>query len=257
MLTGWLLTFENRLVFFGTRSVSRTLTATPADYGLPYERVTLTTSDGVKLMAWELLHAPEAPWLIYFHGNGNNVSSYLSVAAQLYALGFSVLMLEYRGYGESGGVPSEKGLYRDALSSYQHLIGKGVAPQGIVFYGFSLGTGVAVWLAGEVEVGALVVEAGYTSLPDVARAVYRIVPTALMANRFDSARKLHELSAPVLFMHAPDDRTVPYAQGRALYELAPEPKAFLELKGGHTALLGQNNPEVWRGVADFLTRHLK
>jgi len=253
---GWLLPFENRLVFFGARPESRTLTATPADYGLPYRRLTLSAEDGVKLMAWELPNTSHAPWVVYFHGNGENVSSYLAATAQLYALGMNVLMLEYRGYGESEGVPSEAGLYRDARASYDHLLHRGVPPKRIALYGFSLGSGVAVHLASEVKVGALVVEAGYTSLPDVARAVYRVVPKGLMTNRFASLEKLPNVKAPALFMHSKGDLTVPYAQGRRLYEAAGEPKAFLELKGGHVGLLNAVNVGVWRDIGDFLSRHL-
>ena len=254
---GWLLPLENRLVFFGARPESRTLTTTPADFGLEYERLTLTTSDGVKLMAWAVPYSETAPWLLYFHGNGGNVSTYLSFTSALRNLGFNVLMLEYRGYGESEGVASETGLFEDARTAYRYLIERGIPPEHIGLYGFSLGSGVAVDLASEVEVGALVVEAGYTSVPDVARELYRVVPRFLMRNRFDSLGKIARVDAPVLFIHSPTDRTVPFAQGRTLYALAEEPKAFVRMQGGHTELLnGTPDREVLGEIGGFLERYL-
>ena len=252
-----MLPLENRLVFFGARPESRTVTTTPADFGLECERLTLTTSDGVKLMAWALPYAENAPWLLYFHGNGGNVSDYLSFTSALHNLGFNVLMLEYRGYGESEGVPSETGLFEDARTAYRYLIEQGVSPEYIGVYGFSLGSGVAVDLASKVEVGALVVEAGYTSIPDVARELYRVVPRFLMHNRFDSQRKIERVKAPVLFIHSPTDRTVPFAQGETLYALAEEPKEFVKMRGGHTELLnGTPDQAVLGKIGEFLGRYL-
>ena len=258
---GWLLPLENRLVFFGARPESRTLTATPADFGLEYERLTLTTSDGVNLMAWALPYADgqdeTAPWLLYFHGNGGNVSDYLSFTSALHNLGFNVLMLEYRGYGESEGIPSETGLFEDARTAYRYLTERGVLPEHIGVYGFSLGSGVAVDLASKVEVGALVVEAGYTSIPDVARELYRVVPRFLMHNRFDSQSKIARVKAPVLFIHSPTDRTVPFSQGETLYALAGEPKEFVKMRGGHTELLNGSPDKVVLGeIESFLGRYL-
>ena len=254
---GWLLPLENRLVFFGARPESRTLTATPADFGLEYERLNLTTSDGVKLMAWALPYAETAPWLLYFHGNGGNIADYLSFTSALHNFGFNVLMLEYRGYGESGGVPSETGLFEDARTAYRYLTERGVLPEHIGVYGFSLGSGVAVDLASKVEVGALIVEAGYTSIPDVARELYRVVPRFLMHNRFDSQSKIERVNAPVLFVHSPTDRTVPFAQGETLYALAGEPKEFVKMRGGHTELLNGSPDEAVLGkIEAFLERYL-
>ena len=255
---GWLLPLENRLVFFGARPESRTLTATPADFGLEYERLNLTTSDGVKLMAWALPYAETAPWLLYFHGNGGNIADYLSFTSALHNFGFNVLMLEYRGYGESEGAASEAGLFEDARTAYRYLIERSVSPEHIGLYGFSLGSGVAVDLASEVEVGALVIEAGYTSVPDVARELYRVVPRFLMHNRFDSQSKIARVDAPVLFIHSPTDRTVPFSHGETLYALAGEPKAFVRMRGGHTELLnGTPDREVLREIGGFLERYLR
>lgn len=249
----WLLPFENRLVFVP----SRPLVATPKDYGLEFEHLLLEASDGVGLMAWAIPFAEDAPWLIYFHGNGENVSHYLPLTTEFHALGLNVLMLEYRGYGESEGVPSEAGLYRDARAAYDWLIHKGVAAQNIILYGFSLGSGVATNLASEVETGALILEAPYTSIPEVARALYRIVPLNLMRNRFASRERIANVDAPLLVIHSPEDRTVPFNQGRELFDLAEEPKTFVEVEGGHLAMLGDKpDGEVLGEIRMFLEKHL-
>ena len=254
MFVSWLLPFENRLVYIPTQ----TLTKTPAAYNLPFERLELSAHDGTSLMAWVLPQKEDAPWLVYFHGNGENVSSYLSFTAQLYAMGVNVLMPEYRGYGESGGEPSEAGLYQDADANYQYLIDKGVLPEDIILYGFSLGSGVATDLASREEVGGLILEAAFTSLPDAARSIYHVVPTGLMANRFASIEKIDEVDAPVLFLHSRGDFTIPFSQGQTLYEAANEPKTFAEIKGGHIAMLeGAVDPKGLEAIERFLEPYMK
>lgn len=197
---GWLSPLEHRLVYVG--SYARELgKQTPADYGLAYEQLTLYAGDGVDLEAWALPNPETDVWLLYLHGNGGTMGTYLPVTTKLHALGLNVLMLEYRGYGNSGGFPSESGLYKDAEASYGWLLDRGVPPEKVVLYGFSLGSGVAVELASRVPTGALILEAPYTSLPDVARAAYRVVPPTLMKNRFASKEKIMSIETPTLFIH--------------------------------------------------------
>lgn len=246
------LPFENQFVYYP----SRKLVATPEDYGLLYQRLTLTTPDGLVLMAWAIPAAEDAPWLIYFHGNGENVSRYLPLTTRLHALGLNILTPDYRGYGESEGKPSEMGLYCDAQTSYQHLLEQGVAAKNIILYGFSLGSGVAIHLAAKANIGALIVEAGFTSLPDVARSYSRFTPTWLMQNRFHSAEKIADANAPLLFLHSPQDRTVPFNQGKTLFDLAREPKMFVELSGSHIGLLNSEQPEALEAIQRFIKQHL-
>jgi fermentation-respiration switch protein FrsA (DUF1100 family) len=256
LFVGWRLPFEDRFVYFPTREIA----LTPANYGLRYEEVALVAADGVRLASWALLvdnGSESAPWLIYFHGNGENVSRYLPFTRHLVAMGLNVLMLSYRGYGASEGTPSEAGLYRDAEAAYAHLLERGVNPSRIALYGFSLGTGVATYLAANAEVAALVLEAPFTSVPDVARHLYRIVPTRLLRNRFDSASRIRKVDAPLLVLHARDDRMVPFALGKELYALAAEPKALVELSGDHLAMLEGGQDEALAVLERFFRRYLK
>ena len=134
---------------------------------------------------------------------------------------------------------------------------RGVPPEKIVIYGFSLGSGVAVELASRVPLGTLILDAPYTSLPDVARAAYRVVPPKLMKNRFASKEKVVDIETPTLFIHAKDDRTVPYSQGKTLYELSPAPKKMVTISGGHVALFNAPMETVYEEIKAFLQTHVK
>lgn len=245
--------YEDRLVYFPTRG----LVATPADYGLPFERIDFTAQDGTPLMGW-LIPGESGRWVLYFHGNGENVSRYLSLAAALHGLGAGVFLFDYRGYGESGGVPSESGLYADARAAYALLRARDVYPEDIVLYGFSLGSGVALNLAAELAdegegLGGVVLEAAYTSLPAAGRHRFPFLPTDLMRNRFDSLGKVANLRAPLLMLHARDDLTVPFGQGQELFAQAPHPKRFTEIAGGHVAMLRPSpDPRGVRALEGFI-----
>ena len=252
---GLLGRLEQRLVYTGAFE-RRDFVATPADFGHAFEEVTVTTADGVDLFGWVLPYPGSERWLVYFHGQGQDISHYLSVTTQLANLGYNVLTLDYRGYGRSDGVPSETGLYTDARAAYDYLLQRGVQPENIVLYGYSLGTGVAVDLASRVEVGAVVLEAAYTSLDAVAKSLYRVLPSGLLRNRFESDAKIAAVTAPILFIHATDDRLIPLSQGRTLFGLSSADKAFVEVAGGHAALFARAQPQAFKEIKRFLEAHL-
>ena len=253
VLASFLLGLEQRLVFTGAFDRQRGFVETPTDYGVPFESITITTEDDVALNAWTLFaEKPNGRWLIYFHGQGANISHYLSLTAQWVERGYNVLMVDYRGYGSSEGTPSEAGLYLDAQGSYAYLLERDIQPNNIVIYGFSLGSGVAVDLASKVEVGALVVEAGYTSLVDVVRSLYSPILTGFVTNRFESTAKIAQVAAPTAFIHATDDRVIPERQGRILFEQATAEKIFLTVQGGHLAMLEAPQDRTFRVLTAFL-----
>ena len=227
--------FEDKFVYFP----SKDLLETPTNYGLKYEQVNLISADGTKIMAWSILHNDKAPWLIYLHGNGENISRYLTLTTKLYELGINIFMLEYRGYGKNEGKPSELGLYQDAESAYQYVLEKATSANKIILYGYSLGSGVAVELATRQKISALILEAPYKSVPDVAKDIYRIVPYRLMKNLYASKDKISQVNVPLLIIHSSDDRAIPFSHGKALFDLAHGPKTFVEIQGGHTAMLNK------------------
>jgi fermentation-respiration switch protein FrsA (DUF1100 family) len=223
--------FENRLIFFPPRYPEGF--GRPEAYGIHPEEIWLTASDGIKLNAYFLV-VPDSPKvLLWFHGNAENIGMGLDHLAMLGRLGVNVMELDYRGYGKSAGSPNEAGVYRDADAAYLYLTAtKNFSPKNVYLYGHSLGGAVAVDLSSRRECGGLIVESSFTSVPDMARHVYR-VPLAryLPRSRFDSLTKIARVQAPVLIIHGARDAVVPFEMGRRLFEAAHEPKAFLPIEG--------------------------
>ena len=201
------------------------------------EDVWLLTSDGVRLHAWWVM-APQASLVtLYLHGNAGNITHRLLPIREITAAGSSVLMLDYRGYGKSGGSPSEHGLYADADAAYLYLLDHGYSARHIVLQGESLGTAAAVDLAARKECAGVVLEAAFTSGRDVANTVLPVIGPLLFRG-FDSKGKIATIRAPLLFFHGDRDEIIPLKLGRRLFEAAPEPKYFIEIPGaGHNDLV--------------------
>jgi fermentation-respiration switch protein FrsA (DUF1100 family) len=171
-------------------------------------------------------------------------------------LGVDVLLFDYRGYGLSEGAPDEEGTYRDARAAYGHLVReRGLPPGRVVLFGESLGAAVAVQLALE-QPGhrALVLEAPFTSVADMARALYPLLPLRrFVRTRYDSLSKVPRLSRPLLVLHGERDEIVPFAQGRRLFEAAASPKRFFAIRGaGHNDTYATGGEDYWRAWRDFL-----
>ena len=214
---------------------SRALFQEPEVLKVPYEEVSVESADGEKLFAWFFPLSPEAPVVIFSHGNGGNISSRLMKVKLLQAAGASVLMYDYRGYGRSTGRPSEQGTYLDALAYYDWLALEKKVPAGrIVSYGESLGAAVATELAMHRPLGGLVLESAFTSVVDMAKEKFPLLPLHRSVTfRYDTLWKIPRLHWPLLVMHSPTDEIVPFSMGKRLFEAAPEPKTFVELAGGH------------------------
>jgi uncharacterized protein len=237
---------------------SRELAASPADWGLDYEDVWLQAEDGVRLHAWYLPRPGARRVLLFFHGNAGNISHRQASLEIFHRLGLNLLILDYRGYGRSEGRPSEAGLYRDARAAWDHLVEvRGVAPPDIVLFGRSLGGAVAAQLASQVQPGALTLESTFSSARDLVREIYPLL-SWLIVRRFelDTVARLARVRCPVLVLHSPDDEIIPFELGRRVYEAAPEPKAFHELRGDHNGGFLLSQPGYERGLAGFLSDQL-
>jgi uncharacterized protein len=212
-----------------------------AGAGLPdVQQMTVTTSDGLALLAWYLPPAgPNDPVVLYLHGNAAHIGHRAYRLGPFQRLGWGVLLLEYRGYGGNSGRPSEAGLMIDAHAGLATLQKMGFPLPAIMVWGESLGTGPAVQLAVEHKVGALLLESPYTSIADIARLRYRLFPVDwLLLDRFDSLRNVKNVQAPVLVMHGVHDDIVPVAMGRAVFAAAPEPKQlWIAPDAGHLDLV--------------------
>ena len=239
-------TFENRLIFFPPRYPEGF--ASIQAYGLRVEEVWLTAADGVKLNAY-ILPAPESSKvLLWFHGNAENIGMGFDRLKALAQLDANVLAVDYRGYGKSEGSPDEAGVYRDAEAAYSYLIeSRRFNPKNIFVYGHSLGGAVAVELASRHECGGLIVESSFTSVPEMARHIYRLpFIEYLPHNRFDSLAKIARVRAPVLIIHGTRDQVIPFEMGQKLFEAAAQPKTFMRIEGA-----GHDDPYMVGGEAYF------
>jgi fermentation-respiration switch protein FrsA (DUF1100 family) len=229
------------------------------------EEVWFGTSGGARLHGW-FVRAPGQParaTVIYFHGNGGNVSYLDWVGEALAARGFDVLLFDYRGYGRSeGSVSDERGLYEDAAAAYDFAVReRGARAERLVLYGQSLGTTAAAELAASRPCGALVLESGLSSAADMARVILPWLPRAvarLTKNKFDTVGKLPRAGCPVLVAHGDRDEVIPVEQGRALHAAAPEPKRLHLVSGaGHNNLTIVGGEKYLDAVADFIRDSIK
>jgi len=247
----FLLWFEGAMIYFP----SRTIAAHPGSYGLPWERVWLTARDGARLRAWFIpATRAAAPVMLCLHGNGGNLSDRVEKMRIFHAAGATQLWVDWRGYGESSGRPSEAGLYCDAQAARDWLSSvKGVPADRLVLYGESLGAGAAVELASRAPAAGLIMDGGFTSVPDMARLVLPWFPRRLISSRFDNFAKLPGIKIATLFLHSPQDDIVPYAMAKRNFAAAGGPKSFVDLQGGHNAGFLDAGEAYGAAIKNFLS----
>ena len=247
-----LLVFQARMIFYPYRNHEYR----PEDVRLYYESVELITSDGVTLDAW-YIPAPDAEYTILFcHGNAGNISHRLDTLLHFRQLGLNCLIFDYRGYGRSGGKPSEQGLYLDVQAAWDWLTNQQqIPPEKIILFGRSLGGSVAAHLAAQLssqdspQPAGLVLESCFTSVADMGKHYYPWLPIRWFVRfRFDALAALPQVRMPILIIHSPDDEIVPYKMGKKLFKNAPQPKHFAELSGSHNEGFAENESayqEIW------------
>ena len=224
----------------------------PAQAGLDgVEEIEIAVAHGVTLVAWYAPTNQDKPTILYFHGNAANAANRAPKIETMREDGFGVFYLNNRGYGGSGGNPTEENNVADAIAAYDRLIGLGVPADRIVAYGESLGSGQAVRVAAERPVTAVVLEAPLTSTVDVARTAYFWLPLGMViADKYDNERNIRSVTVPVLILHGEKDAVIPVEMGWRIYRAANEPKRIEVLpEGRHNDLFDHG---AWEKTRAFL-----
>lgn len=231
----------------------RALTMTPADARMDYEDVSIQTADGVTLHGW-FVAGRSSRVLLFFHGNAGNISHRLESMGQFHSLGLSVLIIDYRGYGQSSGRITETGLYRDADAAWDYLTEtRGARPQDVVIFGRSLGGSIGARLAAKQRPLALIVESSFTSVPDVAQELYPWLPARWLSRLHHATRDdIRDVRCPVLIVHSRDDEIIPFRHGEELFAAAPEPRTLLALRGTHNDAFLRDEHTYLEGLSKFL-----
>jgi len=220
--------FERAFIFYPERQ----LCGSPSDEGMDYQDVTLQGVDGITIRGWFIPGRGKAV-VLFFHGNGGNISHRIEKTRLLFYPEISSLMIDYHGYGRSHGKPSEKACYHDALTSWEYLVlERHFESNQIILFGESLGGAVAVDLASRKDVGAIILESTFPNIGVVAK---RFLPglSVFLKRKFNSLSKISTVHVPLLQLHGDEDDLVPYEVGRKLFEAANEPKEFFTIKGAH------------------------
>jgi len=223
--------------------------------GVPLEDVWFQSGDGTMLFGWYVEAQADRPVILWCHGNAGNIINRLENLRELYRIGLSVFIFDYRGYGRSQGKPSEEGLYQDALGAYDYLTRtRMIRPERIVVFGRSLGAAVAGEVAVQKPAAGLILESAFPSIGAVAKFHYGGVPVHwLLGANFALIDRLPQLSLPKLIIHGEKDDIIPLELGRQVFEAAKPPKSFYVIEGAdHNNTYQVGGMTYFRRWAEFV-----
>jgi uncharacterized protein len=235
------------------------MVTSPAAAGLVYEDVYFKTEDDVRINAWWVPAARPRGTVLFCHGNAGNISFLTDTISVFTSMGLNVMVFDYRGYGKSGGVPSEEGTYRDVRAAWRYMTDiKKIDHGKIIVIGRSLGGPIAAWLCQSVRPCALVLESTFTNAADVANFHYSAAQGSIIfGDTYNTASYVPRVECPVLVIHSPEDEIAPFVLGEKLFRLAPKPREFLLIHGSHDEGFMQSLEHYRSGLDRFLSRYLK
>ena len=246
---------ESLMTFRPERLSAAQLKSTPEGA----ESVWFNSADGTRLNGWffESPSRPAVGTIIFFHGNGGNISNVGWLGRRFARHGFNVLLFDYRGYGASErDAGRESDLYADGDAAVAFVMKeKKISSDQIVLYGHSLGTAVVADVASRGKFGAIVLESGFSSASSVASSALPWLPRFLHflgKNRLESARKLASVRSPILIAHGDPDRTIPTSEARILFAAANEPKKLLIVPGAGHVVFGSAGEQYLNQVEAFI-----
>jgi len=250
LLVRWL---EPRMAFFPFPGEDET----PRDSALPFDALTIATADGERLRAWLITPPPPQAArarIVYFHGNGGNLSNWSPILAGIVRRGYAVLAVDYRGYGLSTGRPTERGLYRDVDAVVAHPWPETARTLPLIYWGRSLGGAMASYAATVRKPDGVIIEAGFPSARAAVRSSPVLAVLSLLASyRFPAGEYLNQANAPVLMLHGDRDSVIPFALGRELFEQVTAPKEFVVIPGGdHNDAAAPDPTAYWAAIDRFI-----
>lgn len=233
--------FQRKLQYIPDRSSPAIPSGKP-----DFQEVTLTTSDNCRIKCWYWpARDKESTTVVYFHGNAGHRGHRMDQMEEFSRRGFGVFIFDYRGYGGSEGSPSESGLYLDAEAVLAWV--EKNTNDSCIYFGESLGCGVAVEMATRKKPIALILQSGYSSLADVGQKAYPFLPVGLlMRDKYECMDKVKNISCPLLMVHGEKDNIIPPALGKKLFEVASEPKKWVLIRG-----FGHNNLGPWNYIKNL------
>lgn len=225
----------------------------PSDLNIQFEDINFTSRDQVLLNGW-FIEGSLQRVILFCHGNFGNMSSRVDIIKDLSLLGYNVFIFDYRGYGVSGGVPNEKGLYLDVLGAYDYLKYKGFEDKDIIVFGRSLGGAVAIFLASFTrELRGIIIDSTFISARTLGYDILGYnIPEFLVSNRFESIKRIKKINIPKLIIHSEEDDLIPFYHGEKLFEEAYEPKLFLKIRGPHNNCISESKDIYIAGINKFL-----
>jgi hypothetical protein len=249
-LTAFVRWVEPRIAFFPFPGEDET----PRTAGLPFDAITIETTDGERLRAW-LLHGPHPrARIVYFHGNGGNLSNWSPILSAIARRGYSVLAVDYRGYGLSTGHPTERGLYRDVDATVVRPWSEADSRLPLVYWGRSLGGALAGYGATVRKPDGLIIEAGFADARSAVRGSPPLAVLSLLASyRFPTAEFINRANVPVLQLHGDRDSVIPFELGRDLFQKITGPKEFVVIPGGdHNDEAPRDGGAYWSAIDGFV-----
>lgn len=246
------------LLYLAQRQIVFPAPQGPAAIPAGFIAAPLSTEDGLRLKAAWKAPEPGMPTVLFFHGNGDSLPGAAEATRLLAQHGYGLLLADYRGYADNPGSPSEAGLLADALAAQDFLTAKGIPQEQTILMGASLGTGVASRMATLMRPSAVVLVSPFTSLPDVGAAKFPWAPVRLlMRDKLDSLKAMPAIKAPILVLHARDDRVIPFSQGEALAKAATGAAFVPFAQHGHQLQFTRQAQEAivaWLGQKAVQTR---
>lgn len=231
---------------------------TPSDLDLFYEDIMLKNSDGIRISAWYIPVKNPRATILFFHGNGGNISHQMEYIKMFYSLDLSTFLIDYCGYGKSEGAPTEKGTYLDSEAAWDYLMKeKNIIPSNIVIYGNSLGGPIAARLAEKKNPAALILDSTFISIKDIAVKLYPYLPVRkFLKFEYNTLGYLKGVVCPTLVIHSTDDDYIPFSHAEKLLDAIDGKKKLVETKGGHNTGLMVSN-QIYKNSIDNLIKGLK